>query len=159
MGVQVENPKKVLSKNQIQKIKTAVGRYLKDHEGALDGLHTFLNKEVLASVRLAEENLYNRVSYREDAVSGHVIVTFGYQSKEDLSRRLKDRLRVHTSCRASSENGNAELWKRYATFKKYARANIRVPTPTEVRKERTMFEQVLEAMPNSDFKRYLQDCM
>lgn len=161
MGVQIEDPRKLLSKHQIQRVKTAVASFLGVEDGRDQNLQSFLVKEVLPNIHFAEgtEDPYNRVSYRTDEATGHVLISFSYQSKVDLKERLRTRLKVHTSMRKVSEDTESELWKRYAFFKKYTKANIRVPTPTEVKKERPIFEQLLETIPNSDFKKYIQDCL
>lgn len=161
MGVQVQDPRKLLSKHQIQKIKSMVGKYVEESDAWEDGLKSFLVKQILPSIHYAEDvkEPYNRVSGRKDEVSGHVVVSFAYQSPEELHERLRTRLKVHTSLRKTSDDTDSELWKRYALLKKFARANVRIPTPTDVQKERQIFEQIVENMPNSNFKTYVQDCL
>ena len=159
----MEDSRKILSKNQIQKIKVSVGKYIQEHgDGTEKDVQSFLTKEILPSIHYSDETNpkpYNRISYRTDNESGHIIVSFDYQAPEDLRQRLRTQLKVKTSLRKTSEDLESQLWKRYAMLKKYARANVRIPTPDEVRQERSVFEQILDKVPNSEFKTFLEDCL
>lgn len=164
MGIQVIDKQKRLSKNQVQKVKTAVKEFLSKGE---DGLDYFLNEALLPKIVFMDKDSnteeYNTIQYEKDDVTGHVKIIFAHVDKTLRERVLKGKLKTllneRNSLRKVSGDENTKLWKTYARMRKYTPANIPVPNPSEIKKEVRVFAEMVDKMPSSPFKQYVQDCI
>jgi len=157
MGIQIDDPNKALSKHQVQKIKTRVSKFLETNPQDNDIL-SFLQTNILGNINILDEKKrYNTISFEKQE---HLLIQFGVESKkDDLRNKLRQTLKMKNSFRKISDDTESKLWKTYAHFKKYAQKGINVPTPTEIKNQPQLFEQLIQNMPDSDFKSYIQDCI
>jgi hypothetical protein len=167
MGLQVIDDKKILSKHQIQKIKNVVSEYIKSGgEKDATSMESFLTTHVLEKLSLPDGCSYNTVRYEEnDNVEGeHDKIVFAddiqaQQAKTKLKTSLRDRLRQKSYLRKNSDDDESRKWKKYEHLKRFVQKNIHIPTPTEVVQQRAVFQEMLEKMPNSEFKVYVEGCL
>ncbi len=180
MGIQVIDHKKILSKHQIQKVKSSVTNFLTtlttmttmttttttSEVMVKEQIETFLKEKVLPSITFQEGSTYNDVTYHKDASTGHDQVIFKEltvvvkeHTKDDLKKKLKAKLHERTCLRKVSDDEKSRLWKTCERLKKYTPGNVTIPTPTQIKEQRAIFEEMLEKMPNSAFREYVRDCV
>lgn len=162
MGIVIEDAKKILSQHQKQKIKTMVSTYLSNGDGAARNLDGYMMREVLPKITFLEGGVYNRIRHWRDETTGHVHLCFEFVNVEDTKdtkRRLRERLRQKSFLRKNSDDERSRLWKVCEDLRKNVPKTIKIPDPNEIVNERGIFEGLLEKMPNSALKGYIQDCL
>lgn len=167
MGILISDERKWLSTHQKTKVKRMVAEFLQQ-PSAEEGLATFLRTKVLPSLTWSKcdstEGGYNRLGYeRLDRADGGVdiLLMFERTDAEDLKRRLRSKLREKRCLRGNSEDEESRLWKMYHLLRRHVPKDVQIPDPTVIRstEQRSVFEGMLETMPASDFKTYVQDCL
>lgn len=171
MGIQVIDHKKILSKHQIQKVKSSVTNFLATLTSTTETAHqkveTFLKEKVLPSITFQEGSgsAYNDVMFQKDPTTGHDQIIFKEltvvqtPSKDDLKKKLKTKLHERTCLRKVNDDEKSRLWKTCERLKKYTPGNVTIPTPSQIKEQRAIFEEMLEKMPNSAFREYVRDCV
>ena len=168
MGIQVIDHKKILSKHQIQKVKSSVTNFLSTVTTTTEvkeQIEIFLKEKVLPSITFQEGSTYNDVTYQKNQTTGHDQIIFKEHpmiqtpSKDDLKKKLKTRLHEKTCLRKVNDDEKSRLWKTCERLKKYTPGNVTIPTPTQIKEQRAIFEEMLEKMPNSAFREYVRDCV
>jgi hypothetical protein len=159
MGIQIVDAKKALSTHQTKKVKTFVSNYLKDHDMKTVGLDHYLMSEVFPKIIFHDGDVYNQMHHEIDEKTLHIKIVMSRKDNEEMRKRLKETLRQRSYLRNNSEDEKSRLWKVCEGLKKYAPKNVRIPSPTEVLQQRAIFDEMLEKMPNSAFKNYVQDCL
>lgn len=166
MPIEIVDEKKMLSTHQRAKVKRMVSNRLKTTEG-MDDLDTYLMKEVLPSLTWSSSSNvdegYNRLRYEER--EDRLVLVFERLRVVDQDRNLRRRLRAKMvekqSLRRPSGDETARLWKTYHLLRQYTPKGVDIPNPTTIRsmEQRRVFEEMVEKMPSSDFKTYVEDCL
>lgn len=160
MGIQIIDDRKMLSKHQIQKMKTMVTNYLEEKDGEIHNLDKFLMTTLLPRLTFKEDGKhYNRIYHNVDNTTGHIRIIMDKVDIDLLSKKLKEKLRERGQLRRNSDDGKSRLWKVCENLRRYAPKNVKIPNPTEVVEQRAIFGEMVEKMPNSDFKNYILDCL
>jgi hypothetical protein len=154
MGILIVDAKNILSKNQKQKIKMNVTKFLVN-ENDDNNLQIYLEKNILSSIYYEnEDNLrYNHVQFEKK--NDDYILSFQIQEKPDLKKKLYEKMMIQKKLRESSDE--AELWKMYSKIKE--RCSKPIPNPNEIQKQKTIFEEFIKQIKDPTIKTYIQKCL
>jgi len=153
MGILIVDTKNILSKNQKQKIKMNVTKFLSEENNEIK-LQSYLEKTILSSIFYMSENeKYNHVQYEKKG--DDYILSFDIQQKKDLKKLLYEKMMIQKKLRESSEE--ADLWKMYSKIKENCSKPI--PNPNEIQKQKNIFQEFLKQIKDPTVKKYIQKCI
>ena len=147
MNIFVHDPKNWISKTQKQKLK----EYCRNRSEPIDP------KDVLNSVHYQnEKERYNRVVIDSDDQNLHL--RFEYVDYHD---RLRRAIRDKKMIRVVQQD---ERWKLYFDLKHRlgkhsALPEQAFPDPDDIQKNSTVYRNLLDKIPHSPLKRYLEICL
>ena len=145
MNIFVHDPKNWISKTQKQKLK----EYCRARSDPIDP------KDLLKSVHYPnEKERYNRVVIDSDDRDLHL--RFEYVDYHDKLRRA---IRDKKMERAAQQD---ERWRSYFDLKKrlhHALPEHAFPDPDDIQKNPEVYRNLLENIPHSPLKRYLEICL
>lgn len=160
MGIQIIDNEKLLSKNQIKKMKQRISTYIQEHDEST--LNTFLTTEILPNIHYEEETQkYNSISFQKENDQYQIHLSRKTPTDiNELRKKLKDRMKSQYHMRKSSNDSESQQWKTYNMLKKHVNVkSVRIPNPDEIKDQQPLFSQLLETMPNSPLKTYITNCL
>lgn len=166
MGIQIVDPKKLLSKNQVKKMKLRISEFLNKEDLKEKDLNKIFEKEILPNIHYENEEStpnekYNDVSFVKN--NDIYQITLSVKKTEDtneLRKKLHVKMKSQSYLRKSSNDTESQQWKTYHLLKKHLNVkSLKIPTPTEIKEQSNVFIQLTENMPESQFKTYILNCL
>jgi hypothetical protein len=154
MGILIVDTKNILSKNQKQKIKMNVTKFLSEENNNEINLQSYLEKTIISSIFYENNHeKYNHVQYEKKGED--YILSFDIQQKKDLKKLLYEKMMIQKKLRESSEE--ADLWKMYSKIKENCSKPI--PNPNEIQKQKNVYQEFFKQIKDPFIKKYIQKCI
>lgn len=82
-------------------------------------------------------------------------------SPSKLRQTLRNKIQSKNHLRKSSCDKESELWKVHDQLSRLCanKKDVKIPTPSEIKANKAMFEPMVEHIPNKHIKMYVQDCL
>jgi hypothetical protein len=154
MGIQIIDDKNILSKNQKQKIKISLANIEYNDEIELKNI---VKNTIIPNIYYENEDIkYTDVEVMKEK-DDLFILKFIIAPKKDLKTLLSQKLKVQKSIRSSSKDIESKKWKMYRDLS--ARVPKILPNPDIIKAQHSMYEELLEKIPNTIIKDYFQLCL
>lgn len=163
-GVQVIDHLGLLSKNQIVKLKKSLkASFSEKIYHSIDAKIRFnqtLYKEILPSIQYTSdtETKYNHAELTWDAENKLCKIELLFRQNEQSPETKMKRILFEKNMTRKTNHLESEHWKTYVRLKDLT-GRQDIPTPNDILKNKTIYEELLKSLPKSPIKSYFEQCL
>lgn len=162
-GLRIIDHLSLLSKNQMLRLKTNIKPLLSEKIfSSIDAKLKFnkiMRNEILPSIYYDNECQlrYNHFEFYMDEKI--FVLELLFQEKIDTKEKLRQFVREKQIHRKSSKaDDKTDVWKTYVQLKTISKRTD-IPTPQDISKNSSTYEELVKNIPNSPLKTYIEKCL